>query len=397
VGFGSRAETSSTCPESIGGGVRRAGRAVRARRWAGLTAACAALLASPARAETQLEPIVRMGVEGGYDSNVLFDGRGDAESRLSPELGLRAFDHLFTLTGVYGLDYLEYRRLQPNGVWNHRGTLDLSAWLTPRLHLTGSAKSIYATDPVGLAQVGIFRAGEARALFLQAGSRAEYELTPLMVIAGEMREQLVRFQDQTGGAMHAPALELLHRLNERLELGGAYAFSVFQDFLPGQTRLAYAHGFRARARYMISRFLEADAFAGPALWSGTTRAVLPEAGLELRLVERDWDLRLEVGHQLGLGSTADPGLVNSIEFGTVRRFGRLFDLRGDGGIWEAGEIPSGRNATTGFAVAGEAGWHVTRQLRLAVAAAYLARLDNSSSELRRTTVGIRMGWELPAR
>jgi len=364
----------------------------------GMAALLASLLAGPVRAETQVEPIARLAVEGGYDSNVLFDGRGDQANRVSPDLGLKLRDHLWSFTGVYGADYLQYRQLRPKGVWNQRGSLNFAATPTERFDATGTLRSTYADDPVGLAQVGIFRTGQQRALYLQGGARAEYEATHLLLVAGELAERLVRFEDATGGAMHAPSVEVLRALNERLFVGGAYAFTIFQDFRPAGARLAYAHAVRARLRYKVSRFIDADAFAGPALWSGPNgRSVVPEIGAELRHADRDWDLRLTAAHRLGLGSTAAPSLVNSVEAGTVRRFGRRFDLRGDGGIWQTGDVPTGRNATLGFAVAGEAGWYVTRQLRLALAGSYLARLDDSSPLLRRTTVGIRMGWELPAR
>ncbi len=364
----------------------------------GVAVLMASLLAVPVRAETQLEPIARLSVEGGYDSNVLFDGRGDTEDRISPELGLKLRDHLWDLTGVYGADYLQYRQLRPNGVWNQRGLLSFAATPTERLNATGTLKGTYATDPVGLAQAGIFRAGEQRALYLQGGGRAEYAATHVLLVAAELTERLVRFEDRTGGAMHGPSVEVLRALDERLFLGGAYAFTVFQDFEPTGTSMGYAQAVRARARYQVTRFIQADAFAGPALWSGPNgRSLVPEVGAEMRLIDRDWELRVTLAHRLGLGSTAAPSLVNSAEFGTVRRFGRSFDVRGDGGIWQTGDVPTGRNATLGYAVAGEAGWHVTRQLRLALAGSYLARLDDSSPLLRRATVGIRMGWELPAR
>ena len=359
----------------------------------------ASFLALPARAETQLEPVARLSVEGGYDSNVLYDGRSDEVDHFAPELGLKARDHLWDATGVYGADFLQYRRLKPNGVWNHRGTAAFSMAPTERFHAGGGLRLIYATDPVGLAQAGIFREGQQRAFLLQGTARAEYAANHKLILAAAITERTVRFQDATGGAMHAPSVEALHALNERLFVGGAYAFTLFDDSQPGGSRLAFAHGIRGRLRYKFTRFAEGDAFAGPALWSGPDgRSVVPEAGAELRIAQRDWDLRVTVAHALGLGSTtAAPALVNSAELGTVRRFGRTFDLRADGGIWQTGDVPTGRNATLGFALGAEAGWHMTRQLRLALTGVYVSRLDSSSPLLRRTTVGIRLGWELPVR
>ena len=358
------------------------------------------LAAGPVRAEPQLEPVARLTVGGGYDSNVLFDGRSDQMTRVSPEVGVKLRDHLWDVNGVYALDYLRYQQLRPDGVWNQRGSLAFSATPTERTTVTGGVRTIFANDPVGLAQVGIFRSGEQRAFLLQGNGRAEYAADHRLVVAGTFSERLVEFQDGTGGTMHAPTLELLRALNERLLVGGAYAFTLFDDPQSG-SRLAYANGLRARLRYKVSRFVEADVFAGPALWTGPGaggRSIVPEVGAELRLVERDWDLRVSAAHSLGLGSTtAAPALVNYLEMGTVRQFGRKFDVKSDGGIWQTGDVPTGRDATVGFALAGEVGWHVSRQFRLALAGAYVARLDDSSPLLRRTTVGIQLGWELPVR
>ncbi len=366
-----------------------------ARAWA---AALLAVLAVSARAEPQLDPVLRLGVEGGYDSNPLYDGRSDERARLAPELGLRLSDHLWDLLGVYAADYLTFRRIRPTGVWNHRGALELAATPTPRTRVAGSLRGTWAQDPVGLAQEGIFREGRSRALVIIGSGRVEQDLDRKLLAGVRLSERLVRFEDGGGGAMHAPSVELLRRVDARLLFGAAYAFTAFQDFAETGDTVAYAQAVRGRARYLINRYLEADAYAGPAFWSGPEgRAVVPEVGVELRLGRRDWDLRAAAWHGLGLGSTASPALMNAVEVGTVRRFGRTFDLRADGGLWHSGRVPSGDDATLGLAAAGEAGWYVTRQFRLALASSYTTRLDDSSSRLRRFTLGVRAGWELAAR
>ncbi len=384
---GWRAATSSTCLDR--------GSGAGARAWAALLLA---LLAVSARAEPQLDPVLRLGVEGGYDSNPLYDGRSDERARLAPELGLRLSDHLWDVLGVYAADYLTFRRIRPTGVWNHRGALELAATPTPRTRVAGSVRGTWAQDPVGLAQAGIFREGRSRALVLIGSGRVEQDLDRKLLAGVRLSERVVRFEDGGGGAMHAPSVELLRRMDARLLLGAAYAFTAFQDFSETGDSIAYAQAVRGRVRYMINRFLEADAYAGPAVWSGPEgRAVVPEVGAELRLGRRDWDLRAAAWHGLGLGSTASPALLNAVEVGTVRRFGRTFDLRADGGLWHSGRVPSGDDATLGLAASGEAGWYVTRQLRLALATSYTTRLDDSSSRLRRFTFGVRAGWELPSR
>ncbi|BDG06012.1 hypothetical protein [Anaeromyxobacter oryzae] len=360
-------------------------------------AACALVLIGPARAaaSTETEPIARLTLEGGYDSNPLYDGRSDRMERVSPELGLRVRDPLWDFDGLYLGDYLVYDRAAPQGIWNHRGLLELKATPTRRLELGGVLRGGYAYDPVGLAQMGIFRSGEQAAWTINGRGRAEYRVAERIDGAVTFTESTVVFQDRTGGAMHAPGAEALYRLTRRLSVGAAYALGFFQGFDPKGNAIAFSHGLRGRARYRITRHVLANVYAGPAFWTGPDgHALVPELGGELELSNREWDLRTSAVHGLGIGSTARPGLVDSIEVGFVRRLGRTrtFDLRGDGGIWRSGQAPTGANATLGYAASGELGWRVAQSLRLALHVSHYDRLDNQSPALERTTVGLRLGW-----
>jgi hypothetical protein len=125
--------------------------------------------------------------------------------------------------------------------------------------------------------------------------------------------------------------------------------------------------------------------------------VIPEASLELVAASRAWGLRTAVAHGLGIGSTARPALVDSVEFGGDRHFGRKWLLHADGGLWRSGIAPHGGYAVTGWGVNGEAGMRVVNSLRLSLAASHFGRLDSTAPELRRTTVGVRLAWELPGR
>src|SRR5690242_21888902 len=103
----------------------------------GKAALCAAILFAATRsgASTVVEPIARLTLEGGYDSNALYDGSGsDRLGRISPDVGLRLRDHTWDLRLVYGGDWVYYERLAPRGFWNHRGLLQLDARPTPRVH-----------------------------------------------------------------------------------------------------------------------------------------------------------------------------------------------------------------------------------------------------------------------
>jgi hypothetical protein len=358
--------------------------------------AAAALPGPRASGATVWDPIARLSLEGGYDSNALYLGRGgDRIGRISPELGLELRDPRWSLMAIYGADYLVYDRLAPNGIWNHRGRIDLDAALSRRLTLAAEARGGYAYDPVGLALMGVFRTGKQSAWTLSGRGRVEYRAAARLDSALTLREQVVRFDDGTGGAMHAPGAELLWVADRRLSLGAAYALGLFQGFELTGTNLSVSNGVRARVRYRVSRQLLANAFAGPALWNGTGGqgfAAVPEVGGELQWATRWWDVRTSAQHALGLGSTARPALVDSVEAAGVRRFGRRFDVRGDAGMWRSGRVPSGRDAVLGYALGGEAGTTFGGGLRLALAATHWARLDDTAARLSRSTIAIRLSW-----
>lgn len=367
-----------------------------ARGWIGVT--LLALLAGPARAaaETVAEPIARLTLEGGYDSNVLYDGTGgDRTGRISPELGLTLRDPLQTLTALYTGDYLVFDRVAPRGIWNHRALIRAIGGPERRLTYRLEAGGGWAFDPVGLAQMGVLRAGEHSAWTASARGRLEYELAPRVAGALTLTERAVVFDDGTGGAMHGPGAEALYLLDRRLALGAAYTLGVFQSFERARDTIGFSNGARARLRYRATRSITLEAHAGPALWSGPKGlAFVPEVGAELLWVLPEQDLRVGAAHGLGIGSTARPGLVDTLEFGFVRRFGRTYDLRGDGGVWHSGDAPSGANAVWSYALVGEAGMRFGTSVRVALRAARYARLDDRSSALARTIIGLRLGWSL---
>ncbi|HEX9050625.1 MAG TPA: hypothetical protein VF841_08850 [Anaeromyxobacter sp.] len=367
----------------------------------GAAAACAAVLgvATRAAAETVLDPIARLTLEGGYDSNALYDGSGsDQMQRISPELGLRVHDELWDWKGSYRGDWLRYDRFAPGGLWNHAAALSLDATPTRRWTLKGALRGSYAFDPIGLAMLGIFRTGRQSALMVGGAGRAEYRLTPRVDVAGTLTERTVRFDDGTGGAMHQPGVEALYRTTRRLSLGAAYQFGVFQSFDVVRDEIAYANAVKARARWRESRLVTIEAAAGPAAWQGPGgTAIVPEASLELLAATRMWGLRAAVAHGLGIGSTAQPALVDALEFGGDRHVGRRWLLHADGGVWRSGIAPGGSEAVTGWGVNGEAGMRLGRDVRLSIAASHFGRLDTAAPELRRTTVGLRLAWELPGR
>ncbi len=368
------------------------------------TAAIAAALLCATRASggTVVEPIARLYLEGGYDSNPLYDGgAGAGMARVSPDLGLRLHAPLFDLRGMYGGDLIYSERAAPGGTWNQRAALSLAARPTRRTELSSSAQFAQAFDPAGLARVGVFRVGRQQAVVLVGRGRFEWRADRTVELAGTMLERMVLFDDGTGGAMHAPGVEALWLFGRRLHLGAAYGLGVFQSFqpAPGRDVTALAHAARARARWQATRHVSLNAWAGPALWlpEGGSSAIVPEAFVEMLLATRGFDLRVNVGHGLGLGATAHPGLVDAWEFGLERRFSRRYFVRGEGGLWRSGTVPRGTDAVLGYAAGGEVGMRFQDGVRVSFAAANHGRLETGAERYRRTTVGLRLGWELPMR
>lgn len=372
-------------------GARRIGKAV---------VVAALLHAASAAAGTVVEPIARLSLEGGYDTNPLYDGRsGDGVGRLSPDVGLHLRAPLWDVKTTYGGELVYYERLAPGGIWNHRGAFAVEARPTFRTALKGDLRLTQAFDPAALAQAGVFRTGRQRALVIGGHARLDWRADALRDLAATYDERTVVFQDGTGGAMHAPGIEALQLVGHRISVGAAYGFGVFQSFEPGAPdQLATSHAVRLRARWRAERHVSLEAWAGPALWLPRgSAAIVPEAYAELLVATRGLDLRLDAGHALGIGATAQPGIVDSLEFGGERRFGRSWFVRADGGVWRSGTAPSDAYAVTGYAVAGEAGTILGGGLRLSVTGAHFARADSSAPQFRRTMVGLRIGWELEAR
>jgi hypothetical protein len=373
-----------------------------ARRQTARAVVAAAVLCAGARAwaSVQVEPIARLSLEGGYDSNVLYDGKGGNEmGRVSPDLGLHLRDHTWSALAWAGGDLLMYPQRGRDAVWNQRGQATLNARLSPRLTLDVDGKGTYAFDPIGLARLGIFAEDRGAALAVAAKARLAWRLDHEWTVAGSFDEHLFRFSDGSGAASHTPALEATRRLGHRLEAGAIYKLDLFQNFGaqaagPAGDR-ATAHEAAALVRWRWTRRLTLEADAGPAVFSGAAATwVLPQAGLQLLGAWRAMEARASLRHGVGLGVLATPGLFDSAEGAVTLKLGPSWLLHADGGVWRSGAPPWGADAVIGYGIEGEVAYRITRELRLGLAASRFARADIASSQFDRNVVGLRMSWEL---
>lgn len=372
-------------------GTRRLGQAV----------VLAAVLCSGARAaaSVQVDPLARLSLEGGYDSNVMYDGRGAGVGILAPDLGLQLRDHTWSFGALAGGDLLAYPSAaaarSAQTVWNQRGKLVLHLTPSARFKFDGDASATYASDPVGLARLGIFGAGATTGLVARAGLRGAWRLDHDWTVAGTFAEYVVRFGDGTGSASHTPGVELARRIGHRLDMGAIYRFDYFQSLTAG-TGHATAHEAQWLLRYRWTRHLTLEVQAGPAFWNpaaGSTQ-VLPQAMAQLLGASRAGDLRLTLRHGVGLGIFGTPGLFDSAEGAFTWKITRKVQLHADGGLWRSGDIPWGANGATGYGLEGELAYFVLRNVKVALAGSRFARLDAGTSLYDRNIVGLRVGWEL---
>ena len=371
-----------------------------ARRRFGRAAAACALLCAAARAvaSTQVEPIARLSLEGGYDSNVLYNGRGgQTMGVVSPDVGLRLRESTWDLRMEGGGDLLLYQQRAASPVWNQRGRLALRARPAERLTVESNLSATYAADPIGLARLGIFGQGGA-ALIGSGTARVGWRLDPVWRVAATFSEQLVRFDGGTGAASHTPGVEVIRRLDPRLELGAAYRFDFFQGLGPGAQN-ARAHEAQALLRYRWTRRLTLEAELGPALWTGPDggSSILPQGLVQLLAQWRGGDARVSYRHGVGLGLLATPGLFDAVEAGITTRLGRWFQVHADGGLWRSGNIPWGSNAVLGYGVEGSFDYRAGGGLLVGISGSRFARLDVAAPQYDRNILGLHVAWELQHR
>ncbi len=371
-------------------------------RWPSRVACVACLWFAAARSEASVvaEPIARLTLEGGYDSNVFYDGKGgNAMGRVSPDLGLRLADHTWKLQGYYGGDFLNYGTSTPMmQAWNHRGELRLDARPTRRTSILVDGSGTYAIDPLGLARLGLFGRVTGPSLIVRGGARYRWMAERRLQLSATYDDREVRFQDGGGAAAHTPGAEAAWSLSPRSQLGLAYRFDIFQDFNPVARSNAYAHEVKAVYRYALERHLEIEAEGGPAFWQGKqSRYIVPEAAASLLATSRNLVGRVTLRHGVGLGGVANPVLSDGLEAAFSDQLSRHWRMHAEAGLWRSGAVPSGAHPVLAWSAGGEVAYRVARDLEIGLAASRFDRLDTPSPALRRMVFGLRVSWQLESR
>jgi hypothetical protein len=368
-----------------------------------------AIPAGMAGAAPRAEPVARLVLEGGHDSNVLYRGMGaDTVGRISPELGLAMEDHLWGARAIYGGDWIHHRTMPVADTWNHRGELGLDAHPLRALRFTTDISGAYAVDPAGMARMGVFlpaRMDPAPALILRADARAGWRLGRAFELGLTQRERAVLLEPSEGamgGALHASGIEALWVRGPRDRAGLAYRLDAFQrGSLSGLSRersdVALAHELKGIWRREVERHIALELEAGPAFWdgwAGEALTAIPEAALRLLAESRRGALHLGARHGLSLGSLASPRVMDELELALLGRLGRSVTVRVQGAVYRSGAAPSNTGRTVGLLGEGEIRFRLGAGTHLGAFVSRFNRLDDPSPALARTVAGLRVGWEL---
>lgn len=302
------------------------------RSFPSLVAACLLGLLIPggATAAVQAEPLLRMRVEGRYDSN-LAEGGSDGTGLLQPSVGLRLRAPTWTASGLYTFEHLRYAdEGEGRGGSNHRVAGVQRVDLSRRTGLALRQDFEHAYDPTSLSRAGVVRAVGA-STYLAGEAELAHRLSPRWTLGLSLREELALLEAESAvdGAVHSPGASLTYALSRLDTFRIDYRFQAFDAFGEGTS---LANEGRLRYERRLTVFSHFGIEAGPALYrNGGVETWIPVGAADL----------------------------------SFRRRGVAFTLRYDRGLTGATGFPG---ALWADAISATAGWRISRPLRLSLGA-----------------------------
>lgn len=273
------------------------------------------LLAADAWGETKVDPTLRLIAEQRYDDDILLrndlTGRGELDGQLmtkvSPQLGLRVRDPLWTLKTFYALDAM-YRETSGTTNVDHRAYLTTTRQLSHRANFQLDAQVWRVSDPTSLPRMGIART-LSPVLYGKASSGFGYMATERWQVHPSLTFEGAKVfeADSVPGYQLAPDLENWYLVTRRTSVGAEYRF----QYLSMGPDSAHANGVFGAYRYRISRPWTFTARAGPVFYAengGGSANVLPRATLELQREEG----MTEFGAAIGTDLVGASGFSNAL-------------------------------------------------------------------------------------
>ena len=298
------------------------------------------------------EPLARLYLEGGWDSNPLLRrARGPDAPRLARRRAA-APQPAHRRRRSYGGDWVTYPQLQRDGTWNHRGLLRLESTPTRRLTLSGrlarrlrlrsrsasrwSACSVRPraprSSPARTSAPSTARPSGSTSRALSTSARCSSRMRPAARCTPGDRGALAQ--------------------RRRLDFGAGYRFGIYQEFEPAGTTGRVLER-RARAGALARDAADQlDASAGPPSGAVTDgKASCPRGPSQLLGSGRGWTCARALPRARPRGHRT-PGLVDALEGGGRKMSGSTRAARRRRSL-ALGRAPR-RGPVTGYAAEGEA-------------------------------------------
>jgi hypothetical protein len=389
-----------------------------ARTQLALLVALAALLgAQGASAKIYWTLRPRATLMGGFDDNVMLDGRGmDGYGQVVPGLKLDLFgEHNLHLdldcqAGVARLAHPERFGLSGSVFANNEScAIGTRARFSPRDALRFFSRLTYAQDPFAIAGMGLLlRPGQSQIFVGRLGFEVQHTLTPRSQFDIGTEAQLLAFStgDPGNGYLLTPYGRYLYRsspqstwdlgVREQLFFGiGAQPNPLAPQGTPGGL-LEEGHTALVGYTYKLAPHADLIVRGGPLFLTGSRgERVMPVARFEIESVTPSTAVHLMVAHDLVIGpNTAGPLVGDIAELGWMYEFGRLSGhLRA--GLYRNAGVYTNSVGAIGYSGELAIDWSLTRELKIGIAGLRDARLNDVTIEhqVDRDVVQLRLTWE----
>jgi hypothetical protein len=383
-----------------------------------LLLALAALLgAQRASAKVYVTLRPRATLMGGFDDNVMLDGRGmDSYGQAIPGLKLDLFgDHDLRLdldcqAGVARLAHPERFGLSSTAfASNETCVLGTRGRFSRRDTVRLFARATYAQDPFAIAGLGLLlRPGQKQTFVGKLGFELQHALTPRSRFDVGTEAQALAFSvgDPGNGFLITPYTRYVYASSPRStwDLGGReqlfFGVGAGPNLLAPQGvpggLLDEGHAALAGYTYKLAPYADLIVRGGPLLLTGPRGdRVMPVGRFEIESVTPSHAVNLTLAHDLVIGPTTAGPLIGDIaELGWMYQFGRLSGhLRA--GLYRNAGIYTHSVGAIGYSGEVAVDWALTKELKIGIAGLRDARLNDVTIEhqVDRDVVQFRLSWE----
>lgn len=352
-----------------------------------------------------------MGVSEMWDDNPTLAAEGDVRpgdfvTSVRPSFGLGYRGRRTTLRSDYHGSFDFYRDLREQNTRDHRGGLDFTHQLTPRVQLFARDQAMVSPTTGDAAELGAtvlrrqttrmnaFRGGVDATLGRHTTLNAAYA-SQWIDFARDVEDDLNPLRPDAnllqGGHSHGAVGELRHRLSQRLAVGGDY--SMQRAIVGGGTETFDVQSALAAVEIALSPSVRASAAYGHA-WLTAGRNGFRDSGPAFN-AGLDWQGR-RVSGTLGYGRSFLPsfgfgGTFQNEELRASLRaaLSRYVTWTGGVGVSDNDPLEPGDPTLRAVSAQTSLGWIVKRRLRLEVFALHVSQDSGlAGGRVLRTRAGV---------